>query len=102
MRAKYKLVRKLTDSGFPTHSKFYKTAHTEAEKLEKAKFPSGYAKMKKIDEKVSKHELVGKNLKDGKIFVSKKVPKKFRAEVAFHEKTESKNIKRLEKEKRRK
>lgn len=98
---KYYLKDRLKDSGFPTHSSFYQNAHRKAEKLEKKKFPDGYEAMKKIDEKLKKHELAGKNLKSGKIEVSKKVPKKFRNEVAYHEKMESKFIKQAKKKKSR-
>jgi len=95
---KYKLVNKIKDKGFPTSSKDYKSSHEEADKSEKKKYPSGYSKMKKVDNKLSKGELSGKNSKSGKIEVSKSVPKKLRPEVAYHEKVESKNIKRIKHE----
>lgn len=93
--AKTKIVKRLSNKGFPQASKFYQEAHRQADKAEKAKFPSGYEAMKKIDAKIPKGELAGKNLANGKIEVSAKVPAKYRAEVAFHEKQEHQNIARL-------
>lgn len=88
----FKLAEKLTDKGFPTHpKKAYRTAHEEASKKEKMKFPrKDYDTLKKMDYNSPKGELLGKNTKKGKIEVSKKVPAKLRKEVAFHEKTENK------------
>lgn len=86
---KYTIKPKLKNSGYPTHSSLYPWAHKKTDKAEKAKYPKGYAEMKKIDAKLSKNELAGKNLRSGKIEVSRKVPKRLRSEVAFHEKTES-------------
>lgn len=88
----YHLKSKLTDSGYPTHSKKYKTAHEEASKDEKKDFPRGYEKLKKMDYNAGKHELLGKHIKSGEIEVSKKVPPKLRKEVAFHEHDEKKRM----------
>lgn len=86
----YHTCKKLSDKGFPTHAKEYATAHEEASKEEKKKFPNkNYDKLKKMDEDFPKGELIGKNSQSGKISVSKKVPKKLRSEVAFHEKFEN-------------
>lgn len=96
MDVKSRLIAK----NFPTSSKFYKTAHEKADKKEKTKYPKGYEEMKKVDRKVmkkDKKELAGKNLKSGKIEVNKIVPKKLRKEVAYHEKIENREIKKLEK-----
>ena len=97
---KYVVKPKLTDKGFPTHNSHYHSAHTKTDKMEKAKFPKGYEKMKRVDAKLPKNELAGKNLKSGKIEVSRKVPKQYRKEVAFHERTESKLIKKMSGKKR--
>lgn len=97
MRKSYTVVKNIKRKGFPTESKFYKEAHAEANIAEKEKFPTGYSKLKKLDNSLSEDELIGKNTSSGKIFVSKKVPKKYRAEVAFHEKFESSAIKRMKK-----
>ncbi|MDE2024874.1 MAG: hypothetical protein KGJ07_00095 [Patescibacteria group bacterium] len=101
MTKKYVVKPRLTDKGFPTHSKFYNSAHEEASKAEKAKFPTGYNHLKDMDRRVSKHELLGKNLKSGKIEVSQKVPPKYRREVAFHEQVENKAIKRMQRNKKK-
>jgi len=90
---KFKLVNEIKKKGFPTSSKKYTYAHRKADEDEKKKYPKGYEKMKKIDNKLKKGELAGKNFKSGKIEVSKKVPIKFRKEVAFHERRENKEIK---------
>lgn len=94
----YKVTSKLTDKGFPTHpKKSYQKSHEAANRAEKKKYPKGYEEMKKIDSRLGKHELVGKNTKSGKIEVSKKVPAKLRSEVAYHEKVESENLRRKKK-----
>lgn len=86
----YKVVQKLNDKKFPTHSKHYPTAHEEADKIEKKMFGSKqYNSLKDIASELHKHELMGKNKKNGKIEISQKVPKKYRQEVAFHEKVEN-------------
>lgn len=96
---KYKVVDKLTKKGYPESDKHYQSAHKETDVKEKKKFPKGYAEMKKVDAKLPEPQLAGKNLKSGKIEVSKKVPVKYRKEVAFHEETEHKNLKRMDKKK---
>jgi hypothetical protein len=91
--ASYHLKDKLTDKGFPTHSKKYASAHEQADKAEKKKFPrKDYVAMQKVDAKLPKGQLAGKNLKNGKIEVSRKVPAKLRREVQYHEKVESKQL----------
>lgn len=86
--------------GFPEDSHYYKNAHSEADKAEKKAFPKGYQALKKLDNKVPEGKMIGHNSKSGKISVSDKVPKKYRTEVALHERVESKAIKRLSKKKR--
>lgn len=87
----YVLDNKIKDDGFPTHPKKpYQRAHREADKKEKAKFGArDYDKLKRIDNKLPKHELAGKNTRSGKIEVSKKVAPKLRPEVAYHEMVEN-------------
>lgn len=94
---KAKIVKSIKRKGFPTSSKYYKEAHAEADMAEKRKYPKQYKDMKKIDNKVSKNKLVGKNTKSGKILISKVVPKKDRKTVKLHEMTEHKAILRLRK-----
>lgn len=91
----FQIKSRLTDKGFPTHSKRYANAHEQADKAEKKKFgKKDYDEMKKVDAKLAKHELAGKNLKSGKLEVSKKVPIAHRKQVAFHEMVENKKLKR--------
>lgn len=91
----YKSIPILEDSGFPTHSRKYKSAHKEANREEKDKFGAKqYHELDKLDRKLPKHELSGKNTKSGKIEVSEKVPKNLRNEVAYHEKVENKQLRK--------
>ena len=100
MPKSYQVVKELKKSkSWPTDSKYFKTAHIDADKAEKKKYGKRYEKMKGIDAKLQKNELAGHNTKTGEIKVSKKVPKGFRKEVAFHERKEFKKIKQLEKSK---
>lgn len=94
-----KIVKKIKEKGFPTSSPYYEEAHAEGDNAEKRKYPKAYKQMKKIDTKLAKNELSGKNTKSGKIIISSKVPKKDRKDVELHERTESKAIKRLSKDK---
>jgi hypothetical protein len=98
----YHLAKQLSSKGFPTHDPKYKTAHEETSRKEKAKFPKkDYERLKHLDEKIPKGELIGKNTKKGEIKVSKKVPKDLRKEVAWHEKEENKRLLRAPKGKKR-
>lgn len=97
---KAKLVKKLTDKGYPLADKHYVEAHEEADKKEKRKFPKGYQKLKKAEKKLGKHELMGKNTKSGKIEVERKF-KKNAKEIAYHERQEHKNLKRMDKGRRK-
>jgi hypothetical protein len=91
----FKLAKDLTDKHFPVHTKGYAAAHEEADKEEKKAFgKKTYEALKKVGNKLKKHELEGKNLKSGELEVSVKVPKKLRKEVAFHEEVESKILKK--------
>jgi hypothetical protein len=90
------IVNKLSDHGYPYHDKNYKTAHEEASKAEKKKFPKGYRCLKKMEQYLSKNELMGTNKKSGKIEVEKKY-KKYAKEIGYHEQEEHKNLERLDK-----
>ncbi len=100
MARKPMIVNKLSDHGYPYHSKYYRTAHSEADKAEKKKFPKGYEVLKKDEKHLGKHELMGTNKRSGKIEVEKKF-KKYSKEIAYHEAQEHKNLKRLEKKHRK-
>ena len=91
----YKLVPHLNDKGFPEDKVSYPQAHRMANKAEKKQF--GAKQFKRLEKFVrgsSKHELIGKNTSRGKLEVEKKVPKKFREEVAYHEEVENKILRR--------
>ena len=91
----FSLKEKIEDKGFPTHPKDkYERAHHLANKMEKAKYPKGYEELKKQERTLGKNELLGKNLKNGKVEVSEKVSPKRRAEVAYHERVESKALRK--------
>jgi hypothetical protein len=92
----FHVISKIHREGFPTDSKEYQSAHKQADIAEKKKYPSGYEKMKKIDDKLPNGELSGKNTKEGKIEVSSRVPKSLRKEVAYHEKIENRHLRHKE------
>jgi hypothetical protein len=101
-RTAVKIVKNLNDkSPSPTRDKNYRVAHSEADNAERRKYPKAYKDMKKIDGKLGKHELVGKNFKSGKIEIESKVPKKDRKDVSLHERTERKALNRLDRKKGR-
>jgi hypothetical protein len=91
-----RVVKFIKRKGYPTSAKKYPEAHSEASVKEKKKYPTGYKEMKNIDSKLPQNELAGTHTKSGKITISKKVPRKLRSEVAYHEKEELKASKRLE------
>lgn len=91
----FKVLSNLSDKGFPTHEKGYQSAHRKANKEEKKKFgKEAFDNLEKIDRKLPTKVLAGKNTKSGKIEVSKKIPLKFRPEVAYHEKIENKALRK--------
>lgn len=96
---KVKIVKKIIAKGYPTSSKYYAEAHSEADHAEKKKFPKSYKIMKKVDRKLGKNELVGTHDKKGNIRLSKKVPKKSRKDIEFHEEVERKADARLRRNK---
>lgn len=95
----YHVAKELKAKGFPTASPNYFAAHSRASKLEKEKFGAKqYDELTKFDNTLPADELAGKNLLSGKLEVSKKVPAKFRKEVAFHEEVENKILREKIKE----
>jgi hypothetical protein len=91
----YEVVDKLSDKGFPTHDKKYKIAHNAANRAEIKKYGrKAFSDVGIVDRHLGHHELAGKNTKTGKIEVSKKVPKKMREEVAYHEEVENKILRK--------
>jgi hypothetical protein len=99
---KTKIVSKIKRKGYPENTKDYPEAHSEASNQEKKKFPVGYKKLKMLDKKIPQGEMIGGHTKSGKVTVSKKVPKGERREVAYHERIELKDEKRLQKKHRNK
>lgn len=91
-----KIVKKLSDKGYPTHDKHYPSAHEEADKVEKSTYPKGYKRLKSREKHLNKHELMAKNLKNGNIKIERKFAKD-KKELSFHERTEHKNIIRMNK-----
>jgi hypothetical protein len=91
-----KIVKKLSDKGYPTDNKHYPSAHEEASKVEKLKFSKGYMRLKKIERHFPKDELLAKNTKKGKIEIERKFSK-YKKELSFHERTEHKNLTRMNK-----
>jgi len=87
----FKLVSKLSEKGFPVDAKGYSSAHEKANKEEKGQF--GERQFSQLEPLVKRagrsHTLIGKNLPTGLVEVSKKVPGKYRNEVAFHEEVEN-------------
>lgn len=76
--------------GFPLNQSSFHSAHLKANQVEKRAYPKGFKVLKKIDRHIPNNELLGHSTKKGKIEVSARVPKKYRAEVALHEKVENK------------
>lgn len=99
---KTKIVSKIKRKGYPENTKDYPEAHSEASNQEKKKFPKGYQKLKKLDKKIPQGQMIGGHTKSGKVTVSKKVPKAQRKEVAYHERVELKDEKRLQNNRRKK
>lgn len=93
--AKVKIVKKLYEKGYPTSSKYYRSAHEEADKAEKKKFSKGYKKIEKTHFK--RGELAATHDKKGNIKVEKRF-EKFKNELVFHERRELKNDNRMRKE----
>lgn len=91
-----KIVKKLSDKGYPTHNKHYPSAHEEADKIEKSTHPKGYKRLKSREKYLNKHELMAKNLKNGNIKIEKKFIKN-KKELVLHENIEHKNLKRMNK-----
>lgn len=92
MTRKVKVVKHLTDKGYPVHNKNYQYAHNKANKAEKRADPKAYNQLKKLEKKLGKHELMGKHTKKGKIEVEKKFArnKRLKRNIVKHEIVEKK------------
>lgn len=91
-----KIVKRIKKAGWPVYtksgkliSKKWKKAHEAANRAALKKFGSKTAKaVNKI--KIPNNELLGSHTRGGKIIISKRVPKKLRPAIAYHERVENK------------
>ena len=91
----YKIVPKIKRKGWPTSSKKWKKAHSEANKYERKRFGKrAFKAVQKIVESMPQDELLGTHTKTGKIRISKRVPKKYRPQIAAHERFEHRIMKK--------
>lgn len=95
----YTLLKRIRRLGWPVFtpsgkvSKKWEKSHQKANKAVLKRFGSKVAKkVNKI--KVPRSELLGSHTKDGKIRISKRVPKKLRPAIELHERIESKLMRR--------
>ena len=90
--SKVKVVKKLTDKGWPVHSKKYPHAHEEASKAEKKADPKEYKKSLKLEKKLGKHELMAKHTKKDVIEIERKFAKnkRLKKDLIKHETVETK------------
>lgn len=100
----YKLVSRIKAVGWPVRTKSgkirkgWKSSHMAANASEKKKFGSkAFAAVQRIVRKMPKDELLGSHTKRGKIKVSKIVPKRFRPQIAYHERVEHRLMTRRKK-----
>jgi hypothetical protein len=85
----YKLVTRIKRKGWPTTSKKWRKAHNEANKHERKRFGKrAFKAVQKIVERMPPDELLGTHTKTGKIRISSRVPKKYRPQIAAHERFE--------------
>lgn len=83
-------VREIVDIGWPRSSKRYPSAHRKASTLEKQHV--GARKYNAFNRWIAKHikkgDLAGKTTRSGRVKEAANIPKRFRWELWFHEKTE--------------
>lgn len=91
----YTLKPRIKATGYPVHtpsgkvSSRWKKAHKNANKAALKRFGGKTAKeVSDLVKRTPKGELLGSHTKGGKILISKRVPKKLRGAVAYHEKVE--------------
>ena len=85
---KVKIVKKLTDKGWPIQNKKYPHAHEMADKAEKKADPKTYKKINKMEHKLGKHEIMSKaTKKKGIVEIEKKFSKnrKVKKNLIVHE-----------------
>lgn len=83
------IVPKIINSGYPTNSPLYPSAHKKACGHEISKFGiSNFLSLEKVVSDTPKDELLGTHDQDGNIKVSSRVPPEFVQEVTEHEELE--------------
>lgn len=88
-KVKYKTVKKLPERKYPLQDKRYGAANELANEEEKKKYgDKKFKRTLKVDRKLPKGQVAGHFNRKGKIYVSKKVPKDLREEVAYHDEVE--------------
>ncbi len=84
---KAKIVKHISNKGYPINNKCYPRAHKQANKAEKEKY--GKRRFNKlnaiINKTLPKGELAGKHTQSGIIQLSNKIPLKYRNQIKFHE-----------------
>ena len=87
----YRLMKNILDRGYPASSKKYSRSHRKASEIEKLKFGKGKFKSLSsiISKNIPKGQLAGSHTKRGNIKINSRIPPKFRSEVKFHERIES-------------
>lgn len=89
---KVKLVKKLTDKHSLVGKKGYSKANSEADVVERKRYPGGYQKLNKAEKSLGKHEVMGKVV--GKRIDVEKRFKSNAKEIALHDEIEVKKMKR--------
>lgn len=93
-----KVVKKLSDKGYPVHNAKYQSSHQYADKIEKRADPVAYQEINKMDRSLPKNQLAGKHTKSGQIEVNKKYTqnhdgisgKRIEKNLVLHERVEKK------------
>ena len=86
------IKNKLSDKNSLIKKKGYSKANSEADIIEKKKYPKGYKQLKKDESKLGKHEIMGK-IKGKNIEVEKKF-KPYAKEIALHDEVEKKRLRK--------
>lgn len=85
----YKLVKRIKRKGWPTTSSKWRKSHQEANRSERKRFGKrAFKAVQKVVKRMPATELLGTHTKKGKIRVSARVPKKYRPQIAYHERVE--------------
>ena len=97
-KSPYKLVKRIIRKGWPTTSKKWKKAHRQANKAELKRFgKQAFKAVQRVVTRMPANELLGSHTKKGKVRISKRVPARYREQVAFHERVEHRIMTRRKK-----